>query len=64
MFILEGETPEFIEKFKLKMEEYYKKFGEYFPTMCYDNEDIIDFMDKCIKNNRPYKPKYKKDEES
>ncbi|MCI8485709.1 MAG: hypothetical protein HFJ20_01030 [Clostridia bacterium] len=64
MFSLEGETTEFIEKFKLKVEEYHEKFGEYFPTMSYDNEDIIEFMDSCIKKNKPYKPKYNENEDS
>ena len=55
---------EITKEFKQKFNEYYKHFGENFPTMCYDGDDIVEFMDKCIKKNKPYEPKYEDDEES
>lgn len=57
-------TGEITEEFKEMFKKYYDTFGEYFPTMSYENDDIIEFMARCIRRNKPYKPKYKKDEDS
>lgn len=57
-------TGEITEELKNKLNEYYEHFKEHFPTMCYDNDDIISFINKCIKSNKPYKPKYKEYEDS
>jgi hypothetical protein len=40
------------------LEEYNKKFGEFFPLMCVQSctdEDIEEIIKKCIKNNKPFK---------
>lgn len=37
-----------------KLEAYYKKFGDVFPTMEYNlnPNEIIKFIDKCLKKNK------------
>lgn len=39
----------------LKLDQYYEKFGDAFPTMRYSLETpkLIKLMDKCIKKNKP-----------
>jgi hypothetical protein len=42
------------ERFYNKLDEYYDKFDDAFPTMQYsfDKEEVINKIDECIKKNK------------
>lgn len=44
-----------IEKFDAAMQEYMGKFGDYFPTMCFQTdteEQMIERINQCVKENK------------
>lgn len=49
-----------------KMDEYSHKFNEGFPLMSFDGrkKDLINQINKCIKNNAKYEISYEDDEDS
>ena len=48
-------SKEYIAELKRVDDEYYEKFGESFPSMCYAGEPMKK-MKKCIKSGKPYNP--------